>query len=154
MQLTSSAFEHGQSIAPKYTCEGENLSPPLKIQNVPLGAKSLVLICDDPDAATDPHGPGHTFDHWLVWNIPPVAMTVAEGSVPRDAAEGKNSLGRKGYTGPCPPTGEHRYFSRLYAIDTELTLNEDNDKEALEAALAGHVLVQTELVGTYQKQTS
>lgn len=151
MQLTSPAFGHGETIDKIFTCDGANYNPPLEIHNVPEAAESLVLICDDPDAATDPNGPGHTYDHWVVWNIPPKTTEIAENSVPPFAIQGRNSSGENTYTGPCPPTGQHRYFFRLYALDTKLDLPESADKEDVESAVAGHVLSQTELIGTYQK---
>ncbi|MEX0748842.1 MAG: YbhB/YbcL family Raf kinase inhibitor-like protein [Candidatus Saccharimonadales bacterium] len=151
MKLSSPVFNDGETIDKLYTCEGSNHNPPLQISDAPTEAQSLVLICDDPDAATDPNGPGHTFDHWVVWNIPPTTTEIAEGSVPPFAVQGLNGRGEKAYTGPCPPTGEHRYFFRLYALDSKLDLPEDADKEDVEDALSGHVLTRTELVGTYQK---
>lgn len=151
MQLTSSAFEHNGAIPTKYTCQGEDINPPFQIQDTPAETKSVVLICDDPDAATDPNGPGQIFDHWVVWNIPPRLGEIQENSVPRNAVVGENSAGTTEYMGPCPPTGSHRYFFRLYALDEELDLPAGSDKEEVENALAGHVIAQTELIGTYQK---
>ncbi len=151
MQLTSSAFEHNGAIPTKYTCQGDNINPPFQIHDVPTDTKSLALICDDPDAATDPDGPGQTFDHWVVWNIPPRLQEIPEGSPPRNAVIGKNSTGKTEYKGPCPPTGSHRYFFRLYALDSELDLPANSGKEDVEDALAGHVVAQTELIGTYEK---
>jgi Raf kinase inhibitor-like YbhB/YbcL family protein len=151
MQLRSNAFEHNTTIPAKYTCQGAGINPPLVINDVPQGAVSLALICDDPDAATDPSGPGTTFDHWLLWNIPPQLGEIGENSHPQSATMGNNSTDTPEYMGPCPPTGTHRYFFRLYALDTELDLPQGSDKETLEDALAGHVLAQTELIGVYQK---
>lgn len=151
MRLTSPVFEHEESIPERYTCTGEDVNPPLEINNVPSDAKSLVLICDDPDAATDPNGPGHDFDHWILWNINPKSRSIQENYTPPNTTVGENSAGKQEYMGPCPPTGKHRYFFKLYALDTELDLPEGSDKEDLEDGLAGHVIAQTELIGTYQK---
>lgn len=151
MQLTSPAFEHNGAIERKFTCQSDNVNPPLKISGAPVSTKSFALICDDPDAATDLDGPGHTFDHWVIWNIPPTTTEIRENSVPTGAVEGLNDQEENGYTGPCPPTDTHRYFFRLYALDTELDLPHESDSEDLEDAISGHVLAQTELIGTYQK---
>lgn len=151
MKLTSSAFSDSEAIDKAYTCQGANHNPPLSISEVPEGAQTLALIVDDPDAATDPNGPGHTYDHWVVWNISPKTTEIAENSTPSLAVEGLNGSGKPGYIGPCPPTGMHRYFFRLYALDTKLELPEDADKEDVEDAIGGHVLARTELIGTYQK---
>ncbi len=151
MKLTSNAFADGETIDRIYTCQGANHNPPLSISEVPEKAQTLALIMDDPDAATDPNGPGHTYDHWVMWNIPPKTGDIAENSTPPFAIEGVNDSGEPGYIGPCPPTGTHRYFFRLYALDIKLDLPENADKEDLEDAVGGHVLAQTELVGTYQK---
>ena len=151
MKLTSQAFKHSQPIPRRYTCQGENISPPLEISDVPDEAVSLALICDDPDAATDPDGPGHTYDHWVLWNIPPKITAITEGGSLQSAITGQNSSGKNKYTGPCPPNGTHRYFFRLYALSSELQLPESADAEELEDALAGHVLSRAELIGTYQK---
>lgn len=151
MKLTSQAFEHNQPMPRHYTCQGDNVSPPLEISDVPEEAVSLALICDDPDAATDPDGPGHTYDHWVLWNIPPKMAAIAENASLQSAAIGQNSSGDNKYTGPCPPNGTHRYFFRLYALSTELELPDSADAEELEDALAGHVLARAELIGTYQK---
>lgn len=151
MQLTSSAFEHNGAIPTKYTCQGDDINPPLHIHEVPDDAQSLVLICEDPDAATDPHGPGVIFDHWVLWNIPPRLGDIPENTTPQSATTGRNSGGQTAYMGPCPPTGNHRYFFRLYALDQELDMPEGSSKEDIERALAGHVLAHTELIGTYQK---
>lgn len=151
MRLTSTAFEHNGLIPAKYTCQGDGINPPLIFENIPAEAVSLVLLCDDPDAATDPNGPGVTFDHWIMWNIPPRLHEIPENSTLQNADTGANSTGESGYMGPCPPTGSHRYVFRLYALDTELDLPEGSGKESVENALAGHVIAQTELIGTYQK---
>lgn len=151
MRLTSPVFEHNNTIPTTYTCQDSDINPPLRIHDTPTEAVSLVLICDDPDAATDPNGPGETFDHWVLWNIPPRIQEIPENSTPQNAQVGINSMEETEYMGPCPPTGAHRYFFRLYALDTELDLPEESDAESVEDALAGHVIAQTELIGTYQK---
>lgn len=151
MRISSPAFAHNDAIPRQYTCEGGDINPPLRISDVPEDTKSLALICDDPDAATDPNGPGHTFDHWVLWNIPPALQEISENHTPQTAVTGLNSVDKHAYMGPCPPTGMHRYFFRLYALDSELELPEDSDVEALEDAVAGHVLARAELIGTYQK---
>ena len=142
MKLTSPAFEHQTMIPPKYTCQGEDISPPLTLSNIPKGTESLALINDDPDA------PIRTWNHWLIWNIKPTGE-INENSAP--GTQGKNSWGRNDYGGPCPPRGKHRYFFKLYALDTKLNLPEGATKSELEKAMVGHILGQAELVGVYQK---
>src|SRR5207249_9097014 len=115
MKISSSAFTHNGSIPAKYTCDGSDSIPPLVFGDVPANTKSLALIVDDPDA------PGGTFDHWIVWNIPPATTAVAEGKPPQGIS-GRNGFGRNGYGGPCPPSGEHRYQFKVYALDTMLNL--------------------------------
>ncbi len=151
MKLESSAFEHEGTIPAKYTCDGENISPPLKISDVPTSAKILVLIMDDPDVPRD-HKPDGMWDHWLVWNIPPETKEIPEGQEPQGTI-GKNTGGKFGYQGPCPPDREHRYFFKLYALDTMLDLSaETATKIDLEAAMQGHILAQSELMGRYNRQ--
>lgn len=142
MQLTSPEFEHNQMIPKKYTCQGEDINPPLEISGIPQETVTLVLINDDPDA------PGGTWDHWIIWNIMP-SQAIEEDSIP--GMQGKNSWGRNDYGGPCPPSGTHRYFFKLYAIDSELDLQEGATKGQLEAAIDGHILKQSELIGLYKK---
>ena len=142
MKLTSPAFAHQAMIPPKYTCQGEDISPPLTLSNIPKGTKSLALINDDPDA------PIRTWNHWLIWNIKPTGE-IRENSAP--GTQGKNSWGRNDYGGACPPRGKHRYFFKIYALDTELDLPEGASKSELEKAMSGHILEQAELVGLYQK---
>ncbi len=142
--LSSSAFSQGGSIPPRYTCDGEDVSPPLSIAGVPEGTRSLVLIMDDPDA------PMGTWDHWVVFNIPPTVREIPEGTEP-EGTPGRNSWGRTGYGGPCPPDREHRYFFRLYALDTTLNLPEEASKEEVLQAMEGHILAQTELMGRYNR---
>src|SRR3989344_3433027 len=143
MTLTSPAFKYNGTIPAKYTCDGDDISPPLEITGVPEGAQSLVLICDDPDA------PGGTWVHWTMWNIAPGTTQIAESSTPAGATEGVTSFGRTGWGGPCPPSGTHRYFFKLYALDTVFDLTPKANSVALEAAIKGHVLAQCELVGRY-----
>lgn len=146
MKLASSAFSHNQAIPAKYTCNGENINPPLSILDVPQNAKSLVLIMDDPDA------PAGTWVHWIVWNIDPTTKEIAENSVPAGAIQGKTSFGSVGYGGPCPPSGTHRYFFKLYALDATLSLSPSAIKPDLEKAMNGHILEKTELIGLYSRK--
>jgi Raf kinase inhibitor-like YbhB/YbcL family protein len=149
-ELTSTAFAPGQPIPSKYTCNGENVSPPLRWSDPPPGTQSLALICDDPDA------PAGTWVHWVLYNLPSKARALAEAvpanaDLPDGSRQGKNSGGRLGYSGPCPPSGTHRYFFKLYALDTVLGLASGADKSQLLPAMQGHILAQTELMGTYKK---
>ncbi|MEZ5584801.1 MAG: YbhB/YbcL family Raf kinase inhibitor-like protein [Candidatus Competibacteraceae bacterium] len=152
--LTSPVFAHGDSIPSRYTCEGEDLAPPLKWEEVPERTRSLVLIVDDPDAP-DPKAPRMTWVHWVLYNLPVDADELPEGvtsaSLPAGTEEGLNDWGRTGYGGPCPPIGEHRYFHKLYALDTVLQGLHQPDKSQVEAAMRGHIVGAAELVGTYQK---
>ena len=142
MKLTSPAFTHQAIIPQKYTCQGKDISPPLTISDIPEGAISLALITDDPDA------PMGTWNHWLIWNIKPT-KEIKEDSAP--GTQGKNSWGRNNYGGPCPPRGKHRYIFKLYALDSKLDLPVGATKSELEKAMVGHILEQTELLGSYQK---
>ena len=146
MKITSPVFNQGEAIPSKYTCDGENMSPPLSIAEVPEGTVSLVLICDDPDA------PGGDWVHWLVWNIEPGVGEIAENSVSSGAVEGTTSFGKTGYGGPCPPSGTHRYFFKIYALDTNLELDSSAEKAKLLEAMEGHVLGQGELMGRYSRE--
>lgn len=154
MTITSSAFEHNGPVPKLYTCEGQDISPPLAWSGVPARARSLALIVDDPDAP-DPAAPRMTWVHWVLYNIPPAAMGLPEGvavsDLPPGTREGMNDWGRTGYGGPCPPIGRHRYFHKLYALDTVLPDLGKPAKTTLEQAMKGHVLASTELVGTYQR---
>ena len=144
MEVQSTAFQQGQAIPKRYTCDGEDLSPPLSLSNVPAATKSLAIIMDDPDA------PGGTFDHWIAWNVPPSTRELGEGA--RVERQGKNDFGVTRYRGPCPPRGPaHRYFFKVYALDTMLDLPEGATKEELEGAMEGHVLARGELMGTYRR---
>jgi Raf kinase inhibitor-like YbhB/YbcL family protein len=152
LTLTSSAFQSGGKIPSKYTCEGEDISPPLAISGVPDGAKSLALIVDDPDAP-DPKAPKRVWVHWVVHNLPPETKRLPENAgkgLPKGAVTGTNDQKQNSYHGPCPPVGRHRYFHKLYALDVTLPSAPLN-KPALEAAMHGHILAQTELLGTYQQ---
>ncbi len=152
LALTSTAFAHEASIPKKYTCEGDDVSPPLSWAGVPEGTKSLVLIVDDPDAP-DPAAPKMTWVHWVLYDLPPTATGLEEGiaHLPAGAKDGTNSWKRTGYGGPCPPVGRHRYFHKLYALDVTLSGLSRPDKDAVVSAMEGHILGRTELVGTYQK---
>jgi len=146
MKITSQAFSHNSFIPKKYTCDGENISPPLIITEAPANAKSLVLIVDDPDA------PAGTWVHWVVFNIDPTIKEIGENSVPAGAILGKNDFGKLDYGGPCPPSGTHRYFFKIYTLDTTLNLPEGTTKAEAEKSMEGHVLDKEELVGLYKKE--
>jgi Raf kinase inhibitor-like YbhB/YbcL family protein len=148
MQITSPDFPPNGPIPDRYTCNGEGTNPPLDIADVPDGAKSLVLIVDDPDAP-DPAAPQVVWEHWVVWNIAPDTTSIPVGYLPGEAVQGTNSWGRTDYGGPCPPIGTHRYFFKLYALDTTLALGTSSIKADVEAAMQGHVLAQAELIGLY-----
>jgi hypothetical protein len=154
LSITSNAFENGGAIPSKYTCEGQDIAPALQWTGVPEKAKSLVLIVDDPDAP-DPAAPRMTWVHWVLYNIPPKTGGLPEGAVAADlppgTLEGRNDWKRTGYGGPCPPIGRHRYFHKLYALDTLLPDLKKPTKAAVESAMKGHIIETAELVGTYQK---
>ena len=145
MKILSPAFEANQTIPPKYTCDGENINPPLQIYDVPAGAKSLVLIFDDPDA------PMGTWVHWTIWNIPPETKEIGENSAPIGAVEGITSFGSRGYGGPCPPSGTHRYFFKLYALDAMLDLPQSAKASDIKKAMKSHILDNAELIGLYKR---
>jgi len=155
LSLASPSFTHQGEIPAKNTCEGDDVSPPLAWSGVPQGTKSLVLIVDDPDAP-DPRAPKTIWVHWVVFNIPPSAVGLPEAvkkdALPPGALQGLNDWGRAGYGGPCPPVGRHRYFHKLYALDTPLQGLGTPRKADVERAMEGHVLEHTELIGTYQKK--
>jgi Raf kinase inhibitor-like YbhB/YbcL family protein len=140
--VKSPVFENNQLIPAKYTCDGDDVNPPLTIEGMPEGTKSLILIVDDPDATTG------TFNHWVVWNIPPTSK-IEENTVP--GAEGLSSYRKHAYGGPCPPYGTHRYFFKVYALDTKLGLSANSAKEDVEKAVESHVLAEGELVGLYRR---
>jgi Raf kinase inhibitor-like YbhB/YbcL family protein len=143
ISLTSSAFQAAGDIPAKFTCNGANESPELKISGVPSEAKSLVLIVDDPDA------PGGLFTHWIVWNIDPKTTDIAGNRTPPGGVQGTNDFGKRNYGGPCPPSGTHRYFFRLFALDTKLDLRPGARRAELDAAMRGHTLAQGELMARY-----
>jgi Raf kinase inhibitor-like YbhB/YbcL family protein len=145
VKLTSPAFTDNGSIPARFTCQGDDVNPRLDIEGVPAGAKSLVLIMDDPDA------PAGTWDHWIVFNVAPDTASIAEDSVPAGAVQGRNGWGNSEYGGPCPPSGTHRYVFKLYALDTTLGLGNGAAKAEVGSAMQGHVLAQTKLTGLYRK---
>ena len=142
MKLTSPEFEHNSHIPKKFTCQGDDVNPALIIEGVPDDAKTLALIVDDPDA------PMGTWVHWVAYNIP-VVSAIDEDNIPGKQA--MNDFGRRDYGGPCPPSGIHRYFFKIYALDTDLEIKEDAHKADLEKAMQGHILDQAELIGLYKK---
>jgi Raf kinase inhibitor-like YbhB/YbcL family protein len=153
LHLTSPAFEHNAAIPREHTCEGTDTSPPLEWTGVPQDARSLALIVDDPDAP-DPAAPKRTYVHWVLYDIPSSATSLGAGSArPDGARDGINDWKRTGYGGPCPPIGRHRYFFKLYALDTALGDLDQPGKAALERAMDGHIVARAELVGTYEKST-
>ncbi|HUM10013.1 MAG TPA: YbhB/YbcL family Raf kinase inhibitor-like protein [Myxococcaceae bacterium] len=154
MQISSPSFTHQGSIPEKYTCQGSDTSPPLAWSGVPPSAKSLALIVDDPDAP-DPSAPKMTWVHWVLYNVPPRTTALAEGasrSPPQGSKDGLNDWNKPGYGGPCPPIGRHRYFFKLYALDTVLPDLGKPSKADLQKAMEGHVVGSAELIGTYEKR--
>jgi len=150
MKLTSSAFGAGEMIPRRYSCDGDDLSPPLAWTGVPAGAKALALICDDPDA------PVGTWVHWVLFNLPADLTQLPEGlpaaqTLENGAIHGTNSWKRVGYGGPCPPSGTHRYFFKLYALDAPLTLGSNATARDVQAAMKGHVLAEAQLMGRYRR---
>lgn len=154
LSLSSPAFAHCTAIPARFTCQGDDLSPPLVISGAPLGTRSLALIVDDPDAP-DPAAPKMVYVHWLLYDLPPntvaLAQGLAPGRMPAGTHDGLNDWNRTGYGGPCPPIGRHRYFHKLFAVDCVLGDLGTLRKPALLAAIEGHVLARAELMGTYQK---
>ncbi len=150
MKLSSSAFPEGGKIPMKYTCEGENISPPLEIQNVPAHAKALVLIIDDPDVPSFVRA-DQMYDHWIIFNLPPTLHRIEEDTIPPGLI-GKSTNGKLEYVGPCPPDREHRYFFKLYALDEKLNLKSGASKQEVEKAMQGHIIAHTHLMGRYEKQ--
>jgi Raf kinase inhibitor-like YbhB/YbcL family protein len=153
-KLSSSAFATNGSIPSRYTCEGADLSPPLEWSGLPDGTRSIALIVDDPDAP-DPTKPQRVYVHWVVYNIPGATSKLAENAaksgLPSGALQGSNDWGKHTYGGPCPPIGRHRYFFKLYALDTELKGLKNPTKPQLEKAMQGHIAGETQLIGTYEK---
>jgi Raf kinase inhibitor-like YbhB/YbcL family protein len=156
LKLTSTAFTPSGSIPSRYTCEGADASPPLEWSGAPDGTRTFALIVDDPDAP-DPAKPQRVYVHWVLYNIPAtmskLAENAAKGGLPQGAAQGSNDWGKQTYGGPCPPIGRHRYFFKLYALDSVLSLSNPT-KAQLEQAMQGHVLGSVELIGTYAKANS
>ncbi len=154
MELTSPIFGHQEDIPKKFTCDGEDISPELTWSGTPPGTKSFVLIVDDPDAP-NPANPRMTWVHWVLYNIPETADSLAEAvnsaGLPEGTLEGLNDWKKTGYGGPCPPIGKHRYFHKLYALDMVLPDLGEPTKAKLEQAMEGHVLAKAELIGLYQR---
>ncbi len=146
LTLRSDSFDNGQAIPPRFTADGADVSPALTIEGVPEGAVSLALIVDDPDA------PMGTWVHWVVWNLPAGTTEIPEGRLPQGGVQGTNSWGRAAYGGPSPPSGTHRYFFKLYALDTALDLSPKANKNMLLRTMEGHVLARAELMGTYTRR--
>ena len=147
LKITSSAFSENGNIPMKYTCEGQQVSPPLEISGVPAGTKSLALIVHDPDAPMEAG-----FTHWVVWNIDPSMKEIPEGF--KGATQGFNGAKKSGYIGMCPPTGTHHYHFMIYALDARLNINKNSGKDELDKAMKGHVLAHNDLVGLYKKSKS
>lgn len=146
MKLTSDAFKHNGRLPSKYTCDGANISPPLRWEDVPTNAKSLVLIVEDPDAVS------RVWTHWVVFNIPVTETSCWEGFPPKNSLQGLNDSRIVGYEGPCPPNGTHRYFFKLYALDDMLSLQRGCGKKQVEDAMKPHIIEKTELIGTYVRE--
>jgi len=146
MKISSPAFENNGTIPAKYTCDGENISPPLQFEGISENAQSLTLIMDDPDA------PAGTWVHWTAWNIDPKTQGFNEGSAPQGTVEGVTSFGSSGYGGPCPPSGTHRYFFKIYALNKKIDLSPQADKSKLEEVMNDHVLAKGELIGLYGRK--
>lgn len=145
-RISSHAFEHHGSIPAKYTCDGADINPSFTIENVPDNAESLVFIVDDPDA------PMGVWVHWVLWNINPRTKEIKENTVPDGAHQGINDFGKRDYGGPCPPSGTHRYFFKLYALDTSLELRSDARKADVVKAMAGHIITDAQIIGLYKRK--
>ena len=145
MKISSPAFVHGAMIPARFTADGANVNPPLVISGAPAAAKTLVLVVDDPDA------PAGTWNHWLLWNIAPETKEIGEDAVPAGAIAGKNDFGRSVYLGPSPPSGTHRYYYRLFALDRVLDLKPGADRNQLDRAIKGHIIATAELIGRYSR---
>ena len=146
LKVTSSTFSDGGKIPKKYTCDASNVNPPLRIENLPNTVKSLALIVDDPDA------PGRTWTHWLVWNIEPKTTEIPEARAPSGSVQGKNDFGDASYGGPQPPSGTHRYYFKIFALDKTLDLKAGAKRKEVDAAIKGHVIAQGEVMGKYSKK--
>jgi len=144
MKIESPAFQNNEKLPPAYTCDGRGINPPLHLSGMPHDTKSMVLIVDDPDATIG------TFDHWLLWNIPPETTAIIEGQIPQGVV-GENSIGKNDYMPPCPPSGEHRYTFKIYALDTLLAIPPSSTVKTVEKAMEGHVLDSAKLIGLYQR---
>ena len=145
LKVTSPAFSEGQTIPAKYTCDGGDLIPPLAFEGVPPKAVTIALVMDDPDA------PGGTWDHWVIWNMPPSQHGIAEGKAPQGTV-GRNSWKKNSWGGPCPPDREHRYFFKVYALDRQLDIPPNSGREQLERAMEGHIIEQAQLMGRYDRK--
>jgi Raf kinase inhibitor-like YbhB/YbcL family protein len=145
LRISSPAFENSGKIPKEYTCDGKNVNPPLKVENVPSNAKSFALVFDDIDA------PRGTYVHWIVWNIHPGLKEMRENSVPEGGVQGMNDFKKRNYGGPCPPGRAHKYVFRIYALDTLLNLNPNGTKKNLEKAMEGHVISGAQLTGSYKR---
>jgi len=143
LKVFSTVFSHNGHLPPEYTCDGKDINPPIEVSDIPDGTRTLALIMEDPDA------PRGTFDHWIVWNIPP-NEAIAEETNP--GISGLNDFGKTGYGGPCPPSGVHRYFFRVFALDVKLDLPAGTDKQTLLDAMHGHILATGEIMGLYQRK--
>ena len=148
MKLSSPDFSDGGNIPEGFTCEGKDVSPTLTIAGVPKEAKSLALIVDDPDA------PRGSFTHWLMWNIVPTLTEIVGNKPPAHAVQGVNEFGKSKYSGPCPPSGVHRYYFRLYALDTNVALPPKSKRKAVDSAIKGHILAEATLMGRYARKGS
>jgi Raf kinase inhibitor-like YbhB/YbcL family protein len=146
LKITSPAFQNNGSVPRQYTCDGKDISPPLVIENCPKEAKSIALICDDPDASIG------IWVHWVLWNIDPKAKEIAENAVPQGAVQGMNDFKRHQYGGPCPPSGTHRYFFKVYALDIMLNISPNSQKSDLEKAMKGHILAEGQIIGLYKRE--
>lgn len=151
MKLSSPVFDHGGKIPSKYTCDGENVNPPLVMSGIPAGTKSMALLMDDPDIpdAAKKNYNIEVWDHWVIFNMPPIPQSITEGKV--QGILGRNTRGKNEYGGPCPPDREHRYFFKLYALDMMLPLSEGASKKEVEEAMRGHIIAQAELMGRYER---
>lgn len=146
MKITSPAFGNNQRLPARYTCNGEGINPPLKFSGVPPETQSLVLIADDPDAVSG------TWVHWIIYNIDPSVREVSENSVPASGIQGSNSSGKPNYGSPCPPSGTHRYFFKLYALNKTLTIQGEANMETIQNAMKNSIISQAELIGLYSQQ--
>ena len=146
LKVTSPAFENNKIIPSKYGCDGGNVNPAIRIENVPPGAKSLALLLDDQDA------PRRTYVHWILWNLDPSTKEIKENSVPEGAVQGLNDFKKNTYGGPCPPTRPHRYALLVYALDVRLNLDPKSGKAELEKAMEGHIIAQGQLMGVYKRE--